>query len=304
MSRGAKAALVAGGLIIGAGLAWGVWNSMRDYGSLFLQRKGTLLQARRELVATTAQTSLYELHLTSDTGLEVDARLRVPVQPGRYPALLIAAGLHTGQHVIDLVEEQDKLVLMAIDYGWKGEFALSTLPNTVRTFWRLRAVSNDAVPRMLLALDALVREPASDPARTVVLGVSYGSYHALATAALDPRVSRIILLQGGGEIGPVIAANAPLWKSPLPPGPTGWVGKTLLTAFEPARWIGRVAPRRVTFIASRHDPQFPVASVERVFAQAGEPKELVWHDTPHVGPNAAEIIHELTQVVLQQLGAE
>jgi hypothetical protein len=304
MSRVGRVLLLVGVGVVAVGVGVGAWNWMRDYGSLFLRRKGTLLQVRRQLVASTARTNLYELHLTSDTGLEVNARLRVPVRPGRYPALLVAAGLHTGEHVIDLVEEQDKLVLMGIDYGWKGEFELMTLPNTIRALLRFRAVSNDAVPRMLLALEALVREEAADPARLIVLGVSYGSYHGLATAALEPRVSRLILLQGGGEIGPVIAANAPLWKSPLPPGLTGWLGKTLLTAFEPARWIGRVAPRRVTFIASRHDPQFPVASVERVFALAGEPKELVWHDAQHVAPSATEIIHELTHVVLQQLGEE
>jgi pimeloyl-ACP methyl ester carboxylesterase len=137
-----------------------------------------------------------------------------------------------------------------------------------------------------------------------VVGVSYGSYFALPAAALELRVSRLILVQGGGELDAVIAANARRWQAPVPPRVLGWIGDTLFLPFRPERWIERIAPRRVTFIASRTDPEFPVKAVESIYARAREPKELLWHDTPHVAPDAAEIIAELSSVVLQQLGAE
>jgi pimeloyl-ACP methyl ester carboxylesterase len=230
--------------------------------------------------------------------------MRVPKGADKLPAVLVAAGLVTGERVIDLVGERDDMVMVAVDYGWEGEFSVRTVGETLRMLRGLKAVGDDAVPRLLLGIDALMREPTVDTNRVVIVGVSFGSYFAIPAAALDQRVSRLILVQGGGEMGSVIAASAPMWKASLPPRVLAWIGETAFRPLEPERWIGRIAPRQVTFIASRTDPQFPVAAVERVYRLSGEPKELIWHDTPHVAPKAADIIAELARVVIEQLGAK
>jgi pimeloyl-ACP methyl ester carboxylesterase len=283
-------------------VSWWVWYSKRDYAAVFLQHKGQLGSERRTIERVTSKTTLSKIGITSDSGLRAEVRLRVPNREGKWPAVLLAVGLETGERVLDLVAERDDLVMLAVDYGWEGEFDVRTLRQTQRSLRRLKTVSSDAVPRLLLALDVLVRERTVDTNRLVVVGVSFGSYFAIPAAALDPRVSRVILVQGGGEMGAVIAASAPFWKAALPPRALATVGETMFLPLQPERWIGRVSPRRVTFIASRTDPQFPVAAVEQVYRLAGEPKELVWHDTPHVAPNAAEIIAELSRVVIEQLG--
>ena len=283
--------------------AW-LWHFHRDYAAQFLARRGRLTDNRQQLIAATARTTTFDVWLHGDGGLEVDARMRVPNRDGKYAGVLLAVGLETGRRVIDLLEEHDNLVELAVDYGWQGEFDITSVPKFARTAGRMRTLSMEAVPRLLLALEFLARQPQVDTNRIVVVGVSYGSYLATPAAALEPRVSRLLLVQGGGTIREVTAATARRWRSPLPPRMTGWFCETVFTAFEPERWIGVVAPRKVTFIASRADPDFPVTAVERVYAAAGEPKELVWHDTPHVAPDAAEIIGELSRVVLQELGAE
>ena len=304
MRRWLTRLLVATVTAVATCVGWWIWYSKRDYAALFLQRKGRLETEQPTVERVTEKTTLTKIELTSDSGLRAEARLRVPKRAGKFPGVLLAVGLETGERVLDLVAERDDMVMLAVDYGWEGEFNLRTLRQTQRSLRRLKTVSNDAVPRVLLALDVLARDPAVDTNRLVIVGVSFGSYFAIPAAALDPRVIRVILVQGGGEMGAVIAASAPFWKAALPPRALAAVGETMFLPLRPERWVGRVAPRRMTFIASRTDPQFPIAAVERVYRLAGEPKELVWHDTPHVGPNTAEIIAELSRMVIEQLGAE
>ncbi len=307
MSRAQRIGWTLAGVLLlkvsAAGAVWW-WYSARDYAAEFSQRRGRLVEVRRTTVHRGANTTTWDLRLTGDRGLSADARLRVPDRDGRFTGVLLAAGLETGKRVIDLIEERDDLVILAVDYGWSGEFDLTTVPKMTRTLRRLKTVTADSVPRLLLGLEQLTREPKADPDRIVVVGVSYGSYFALPAAALEPRASRLILVQGGGEISASVAANADRWQTPLPPRAAGWLGEALLLPFQPERWIGRVAPRPVTFIASRTDPQFPATVIEEVFARAGQPKELIWHDTPHVAPDAAAIIAELSRVVLEQLARE
>ncbi len=280
---------------------WITWHTRRDYGPVFLARKGQLVEVQRQRIAVTARTTTDELRLRSDTGLEALVRLRGPNCPGRFPGVLLAVGLHTGAQVLELIDECDDLVVAAVDYGWNEHFDVRSL----RTLWsmlrRLGAVSMAAVPRQLLGLEALASDSAVDAERLSVVGVSYGAYIALPAAVLEPRVRRLILAQGGGEIGPTIAANAPHWEAAVPPRAAGRLAEALYAPFRPERWICRLSPRRVTFIASRQDVTLPAESVMRVYARAGEPKEFIWQDLPHVGPDAVRIIAALAEVVLAEL---
>jgi dienelactone hydrolase len=294
MHRWPTQLLVVLALVVAAGAGWWFWYSTREYGALFLRRKGEF--------AGHSRSSAFDVTLYSSTGLSAEVRMRAPNRPGKYPGVLLAVGLETGKKVIDLVEPREDMVMVAVDYGWEGEFDIRTAPKMVHSLRRLRRLSMEAVPRLMLAVEYLAQHPQVNTNRIVVVGVSYGSYLALPAAALERRVSELILVQGGGEIGATIAANEVLWKSPLPPRAAGFVGRVLFLPLQPTRWIARVSPRPVTFIASRTDPSLPVPAVETVFAKSGEPKQLIWHDTPHVAPNAAEIIAELSRVVLGQLG--
>jgi hypothetical protein len=300
MRRRIKLLLVALAVVV-AGCAAGWWYASRDHGAAFLHRKGRLVHSERHAHITSSRTTVSDVLLRSDSGAVAQARMRVPHRAGPLTGLLLVVGLETGRKVIDLVEDRDDLVMLAVDYGWGDkQFDITTLPKFCRTMAELRALNADTVPRLLLGLDHLCSEPKVDPRHVMVIGVSYGSYFALPVAALDARVSRLILVQGGGELGAVLAANAGRWQAPLPPWAVAAVGETLFLPYQPERWIGRIAPRQVTFVASRTDPEFPVAAVEAVYALAGQPKQIIWHDTPHVAPDAAHIIAELSRVVLRQ----
>ena len=38
-----------------------------------------------------------------------------------------------------------------------------------------------------------------------------------------------------------------------------------------------------------------------VFARAGEPKQLLWRDLPHVAPDTVQVVTALAEVVLAEL---
>jgi fermentation-respiration switch protein FrsA (DUF1100 family) len=48
-------------------------------------------------------------------------------------------------------------------------------------------------------------------------------------------------------------------------------------AFEPIRWVGRVAPRAVFFIHGGRDPYLAPGEFEALVAAAGDPK-VVWRE--------------------------
>lgn len=46
-------------------------------------------------------------------------------------------------------------------------------------------------------------------------------------------------------------------------------------------------------IASRHDRHFPPESIRAVYEAAGEPKELRWTGSEHVGEGKTEIVEAI-----------
>lgn len=296
--------LITFALVLAASIGLYAWYTQRDYGAAFVNRRGHLVRSERQEMSRAALTAVYDVQLASDTGLTASGRMRAPLRQGKFTGVLLAVGIGTGAKAIDLIGDHDGVVLLSLDYGWTGEFDVMTAPKLWQSLNRMRKVSTETIPRLLLGVEMLARHPQVDPDRIVMVGVSYGTYCALPAAVIEPRASRLILVQGGGRIGDVIAANATEWKSALPPRAAGQLGELIFAPFRPERWIDRLAPRPVTFIASRTDPTLPVGAIERIYALAHEPKELVWHDTPHVGPDQAKIIAELSRIVMAELGGE
>jgi hypothetical protein len=289
---------------------WWFWYTHRNYKAIFANRAGSFVAVERTFVSESNGVRLYDLVIVSNTGLRTQGRISVPARldppslpaDRKVPAILLAAGLHTGKQSIDHIPSRSDMVVMAIDYGWTGEFDISTLSNMKRVLSQLRATTMDAVPRALLALDLLSSEQSVNTNQIAVVGVSYGSYVAIPAAAIHPVVDELILVQGGAEIGPTIASNAARWNMPLPAFMAGWLGNVLFVPFDPHRWMSRLDQRRLTMIASRDDNQMPTDALTRVFnAAPGSSNQFVWIDAPHVAPDAVDIISLLSSNIVQHL---
>jgi hypothetical protein len=278
--------------------------SCRDYRTVFLDHKGQLVSAKTKEVSRDSLTQTSDFTLTGSKGLIVRGQLRVPLR-GKppYPAVLVVPGLETGQLVIELLDERPEIIVMAIRYPYNGEPNFSGL-SAVPTLLEMRRTGMKTVPSLLLALDYLVHVPEVDTNDIAVATVSFGTFVGVPAAVLCPHVKRLIVVQGGGDIASVVAANAHRLEMPLPPSVCGWVGKLFLFPFEPDRYIADFSPRRLLMVSSPGDLLFPDKSAESLFDHAREPKEIIWHKSKHVMPGELEIIKELTDIVVEKVYKE
>lgn len=112
-----------------------------------------------------------------------------------------------------------------------------------------------AVRDLERALDALALHPEVDVGRTVYVGFSMGTLLGALFCAGEQRVRAAALAIGGGGLGP--------------------------EATDPARHIGRFAPRPLLFVNATRDERVPRDRAEVLHAAAGEPKQVLWFDCGH-----------------------
>jgi hypothetical protein len=275
--------------------------SCRDYRSSFLSEKGGLISAEAKEIARDSLTRTSDFTLQGSNGLIVRGRMRTPTRGTiPYPAVLVASGIETGHLVIEMLDERPSVIVMAIRYPYTGELDFSGL-KAISTLLELREAGMKTIPSLLLALDYLSDLPDVDTNDVAVATVSYGTFVGVPAAVLHPRVKRLIVVQGGGNIGSVVAANAHRLEMPLPPKVSGWLGELFLKPFEPNRYITDFAPRQLFMVNSPGDLLFPDESAKSLYDHAQEPKEIIWYSSRHVMPGELEIIKELTEIVVERL---
>lgn len=153
-------------------------------------------------------------------------------------------------------------------HGERGEWPTAMTPreavDVVRQ-WR------EAIDEAAEGLRYLAARPEVNPARVAIVGYSLGSLLGLAVAAADPSVIAVVLAAGGE----------------LPTGsPLEAVVRRLV---DPGAIIQRLAGRPLLMINGRRDRTMRADQAERLYAAAGEPKELRWYDGGHwVPPQAVQ----------------
>lgn len=136
--------------------------------------------------------------------------------------------------------------------------------------------------RDVAAAMAHLRTAHAEDARHVALfGASMGGAVCLMAAADDPSVEAVVAESPYASFNGVVARFGRLFYG-LPPFPfarlTLWAVRRRLgfnpEDFAPERIIGRIAPRPVFLIQGSQDRRMPPTEGERLYAAAGEPKEL------------------------------
>jgi len=127
--------------------------------------------------------------------------------------------------------------------------------------------------------------------RVGLLGFSMGGAAAMLTAPIASQV-RAIVSDGGiarmtsALVGGLVESHVPRWAA----RPVAWLAVLFtswrlganLFAYEPIRWVGKIAPRPVFFVHGGCDPYLAPGEFEALVAAAGEPKQ-VWRvdEAPH-----------------------
>ncbi|MCL6432364.1 MAG: alpha/beta fold hydrolase [Anaerolineae bacterium] len=135
--------------------------------------------------------------------------------------------------------------------------------------------------------------------RVGLLGFSMGAVVAMATAGDLPNVAAVVADCGFAELQSVVAFGARARGVPaFLSGIVGWLvvllaslrlGAPLWTA-DPIRHVGRISPRPLLLIQAGRDAYVPVRDGLRLYAAAGEPKEL-W-SVPEAEHRAVDKVHK------------
>ena len=205
-------------------------------------------------------------------GDRVPGRLLLPAPAGApHPLVLLQHGLGGSKDAPYVLAAAGPWVragaaVAAIDFPLHGERASAKLPpDLLRGFvgiagapsTLLLGLVRQAVTDLRRTLDVLATHPRLDASRVAYAGFSMGAMLGALFCAADARPRAAALALGGGGLGPA--------------------------EIDPARFIGRFAPRPVLFVNAERDEIIPRAAAETLHQAAGEPKQIVWFDTNHAG---------------------
>ena len=274
----------------------------------FIQRRGVLVSAEVRPDHPAVGAFLSEtVRITADTGLTVDLRVLRPARQNRpLPLVVLLGGHRTGRNAIEVVGDPGELVVAALDYPYHG-------PETVRG-WRQASATVpliqrgllDTPPAILLAVDWLEGQPWVARQQIEIVGVSLGAPFAAAAGALDKRFRRVWIIHGGADTRGWIEHNL---RDQVK---NDWLRAQAATlvyllaygrSFETAKWVERIAPRPLVVIGAKNDERLPRSMVERLYAAAGEPKELIWTEGGHINPDHPEVVRQLLEIVRSRVGA-
>lgn len=215
-----------------------------------------------------------------------------------YRIVLVYAGRETGRSILDLVPDRADLVLIAPQYPYREpEGALECL----RWPYDVRRAAFRSVAGGLLAVSYLERDEGLDARRMLVVGASLGSAFATIHTALDPRVPRLLIVHGGGDLPLVIRAieerRGRAWRGRLESA----LASVLVDSFEPLHYAAAISPREVVVIGARGDAVFPTASTVALYRAAGEPKSLRWTSGGHVRSRRNVVLDDVLREIERAL---
>ena len=209
----------------------------------------------------------------------------------------------SGKESATLIEDPRQFLVASISYPFTGNERVTGLA-VVAEVPAIRRAILDTPPAVMLALDYLLRRPDVDTTRVELVGASFGVPFAAVAGALDHRISRVWLVQGGADPYALLYAGL---REEIAFVPARRFVASLANhlasgpRFAPERWVGRVSPRPVVLINTRDDERIPRASAEALHAAAREPKEIVWLSGQHVQPNRPDVLGALIDAVFSRM---
>lgn len=286
-----------------AGYALELAIPKRDY---FIERAGSL--ADQQHMAAQAGNDWHEsVHLVSSSGLEVDMRVVRPAFDGsnRLPVVLMLGGHEAGKDGVDLVGAPDVIAFAAIDYPYESGRDLNDFWSSVAAIPDIQRAFLNSPPALSLAVTWLLEQPWADPERIELAGISLGVPFAAPAGALDPRISRVWLLHGGGDNASWAAHNArrQIENDTL----RELTARLTLFAvygrsFDTRRWIPEIAPRPLIIVMARDDDFVPKESQQPLIeAAASEYVELIWTEGRHIGPSRKNELRQLLDIVTNRI---
>ena len=292
-------------LVAAAGFALGALYLTRDPRPRFAERHGAVDHVAREPVQVAGRHLRQDLRVTSTSGLSVDVAVQRPAgaEGVRLPLLVLLGGYVSGRDAIDLIDDTGGTVVAALSYPFEGDPQVKGW-RVVLAAPAIRRALLDTPPAILLAIDFLAAEPYVDPRRVELVGVSLGAPFACIAGALDRRVRRVWSIHGAGDPYALLEHSLER-RIPFAPARAVVAGLANVAAcgpgLAPEKWVGEIAPRSFVMVNAESDERLPRECIEKLYAAAGEPREILWRPGQHVEPDRRRIVQDLIDLVLARV---
>ncbi|MCE9530301.1 MAG: alpha/beta hydrolase family protein [Planctomycetes bacterium] len=131
----------------------------------------------------------------------------------------------------------------------------------------------------------LESRPEIDAKKLGILGTSLGSFMSALTAAMEPRLDRVVLLLGGGGLVDAFIESpraAPYLMMLQVVGLTRDKLKTMIAPADPLTYADLLKERKLLMIAASRDDVVPPKAAKTLWEATGK-QQIIWLDATHVG---------------------
>jgi len=271
-----------------------------DKTHVFEQIRGQYESARVIESWSTEASHVRLLELYNHRGEDVArAYVRRPIELAPdYKIVSIYAGVKTRERILELIPERPDVVLIGPQYPYESPRGLG---QHLRLPHDIRHAAYRSVAGGMLALSFLEEDEGLEPSRVILVGSSIGTAFATIQGGLDPRVERVILIHGGGDLPAIIRfferRRGHRWRGEI----EALLAEVFVDTFDPLHYAERIAPRELIMIGARGDGTFPTESTLALYERAKEPKTLIWTETDHVRSKEKTIVDEILLLVEERL---
>ena len=283
---------------------------LRDPEPHFVARHRGMATAEAQAPRRVGNVIEQDVIVRDSSGLAVELRIRrradAPDGSGAgtpAPLFVLLGGHMSGKESASLIEDPRHFVVASISYPFDGNERVTGIA-VVGEVPAIRRAILDTPPAVMLALDYLLGMGGIDSSRVELVGASFGVPFASVIGALDQRVRRVWLVQGGADPYTMILAGL---REEIAFMPARKLVAKLADAlasgprFDPGRWVGRISPRPVMMVNTQDDERIPRASADALHAAARDPKEVIWLPGLHVQPNRPDVLRALVDAVFSRM---
>ena len=203
---------------------------------------------------------------------------------GKVPCIIFLHGIGQKKEFLDQIcapFTENGFAIACFDQYMQGERDVEGALNEAIAF-RKRPWKTVNDTRRLI--DYLQTHPDIDPERIYLVGASYGAITGSTVTAFDKRIKASILIYGGGHIPTML--RAPLIREELGDTTVNLLAPIvayLLAPADPIRYAKDTSPTPVLFQNGSNDALVSPESAKRLQEAAGDPKEVTWYDSNHIG---------------------
>ncbi len=279
-----------------------------DPSDTFLQRKGSVVNVTQTRTWQEKGNRFIDVTLKSTSGLVVDLTVHIPKEiTTSRPLSIVLAGYGTGRRATELIDDSKGIILAAISYPYYGDIQINDISQFLLNVKEIQQAIIDTTPAVLLALDYLIKQPYVNPEQVEIVGVSFGAFLAAVPGAMDERVKRVWLVQGAADPASVFEyyMSSDVMNKSLRRIAASLLEYVIAGHYlKPELWLGKISPRPVIVINTRHDVTFPKKSVATLHQALGQPNEVIWLKGLHVRPDRKGVVQQLSSIVLSRIAAD